>query len=391
MRRTLVTAILAAASAAAVGQEGDGSDRFASDMYKELAAKEGNVFFSPFSIHAALSMTLAGARGKTASEMADVLKVKDAEVAGREYGAIVSSLENARKRGGFELNVANSIWGEQSVSFFPEFTTMLKDRYGSELRTVSYRSNSAGARREINNWVDEKTNSKIPELIASGILNSDTTMVLVNAIYFKAPWMHQFDKGRTEDGDFHTPTGVVKAKMMKQKIETRYADDDRTQIVELPYKSGVTSMLLILPREGQEISTAESAMFETDWDQKLEQMRRRSVQLSMPKWTTRYQADVGDTLKAMGMKLAFSDAADFSGMTTDERLAISNVIHEAFVAVDEQGTEAAAATAVAMTRLSMPIQEDIVEMTIDRPFVYAIRDNESGAILFAGRVTKPGD
>jgi serpin B len=318
--------------------------------------------------------------------MQSVLHVADAASAAADFSTLASHLDEVRKNSGFELNIANSLWAESSITFEARFLDLLKNRYGSELMKVDYRKNPEDARGRINAWISDKTKEKIPELIPSGALSRDTRLVLANAIYFKAAWLTPFTKAATRDGDFTTSGGkTVKAKMMHEKIETRYAETDALQVLDLPYKRGTTSMIILLPKNKADIGPAERQL---DAIKDL-QFRRASVQTTLPRFKIRYQTDVSQTLAKLGMPLAFSGQADFSGMTRDDRVAISNVIHEAYVDVNEEGTEAAAATAVVMRATAMPVQQQVVTFTADHPFAFAIRDNQSGVILFVGRLVDP--
>jgi len=361
-------------------------NQFGGKLYNRLSATEGNIFFSPYSIHAALSMTLLGARGQTATEMAEVLAVDNGQLAASGHAHLATTLKAASEQGGFELNIANSLWGEQTVNFIPAFTQDIQRQFGSELHRVNFRQNPPQAQKQINNWVDSQTQGKITNLIPDGVLTIDTTLVLVNAIYFKSAWMAQFDPKATTDGEFYLADGTTTpARMMNRKGDYLYARTDQVQIIELPYQGGELSMLIALPHERDDIASAERLLTDGFADAS-NLLQMRNVQLTLPRWEMRFQLDLGQQLKDMGMGRAFSNGADFSGMTTDEQLAISNVIHEAFVAVDEYGTEAAAATAVVIARMSLPLEEDIVTMRVDHPFVFAIRERSSGAILFGGRV-----
>jgi serpin B len=375
------------ASAAELPQAAKPVNEFGADLYRSISRGDENVFYSAYSIHSALGMALAGAKGQTAEQMQTVLHTPSPDAAAAGFQSLADHLKKVRDRNSFELNIANSLWGEQSIKFRDAFTTLLKDRYGSELVTVDFRKAADAARTRINSWVSDQTKGKIPDLIPAGMLNPSTRLVLVNAIYFKAAWQNQFSKGATKDGDFRLASGqTTTARMMNQSVHTRYGEQDDVQILEMPYKGGATSMLLILPR-GNEISAAEKFLVPNQLEGL--KLQSREVQVTMPSFKMRFKIDLSQQLASMGMPLAFTDQADFSGMTQREPVAISNVVHEAFVAVDEEGTEAAAATAVMMRATAMPMAQERVVFKADHPFVFVIRDNESGAILFAGRLMEP--
>jgi serpin B len=334
-------------------------------------------------------MTLAGARGRTAEEMQKVLHVGDAQAAAREYGELVKHLQEVKERAKFELNIANALWGQRSVAFSPEFIQLLAKEYQSGLRQVDFKGNAEGARRQINEWVSEQTRQKIPQLIGQGVLGRDTRLVLTNAIYFKATWESQFKKQVSGEGEFWAEgSDRVKVRMMKQTMHANYAEDDTAQMLELPYEGGAESMVIVLPKQRDGLAAVEKGLDAAKFRALLAQGVPSQVKVALPAFTIRQQAELASLLSGMGMPDAFSDKADFSGMTKQERLAISKVIHEAYVAVDENGTEAAAATAVAMRLTAMPMGKT-VEFTADHPFFFAIRDRESGAILFVGRLVRP--
>jgi serpin B len=378
---------------------------FGVDLYRVLAegAGQGNLVLSPSSIATALAMTYAGAAGATAEEMAATLhftlqgaalhqafnsldatllsrNFKDKDQDGRDVGVV--------------LRTANSLWGQRDTRFEQAFLDGLAANYGAGIRLVDFKTAAEQARQAINSWVAEQTDDKIPELIAQGALDDLTRLVLVNAIYLDATWMSQFDPAATSDGPFATLAGqTVTAPMMRQMFSYPYGTGDGWQAVELPYLGGKLSLLVIVPDVGRfdeiEGRLAGSATQPSLIDEAVAALNQGpEVSLTLPKFKFRTQAGLRDALVALGMKTAFdSSAADFSGMTKQERLNIDDVIHEAYIAVDEEGTEAAAATAVIMRASGMPMQP--VELTIDRPFLFALRDVETGAVLFLGRVTDP--
>lgn len=373
---------------------------FGVDLTHQVNASPGNYFVSPYSIHTALCMAMAGARGETADQMAKVLQLGAAGAggAGGDAGGLQQSmaahLKGVRDKGGFELNVANALWAASDATLEADFVKLMKDRYGGGLNEVDF-AQSAAATATINQWAREQTRGKIPELIPAGILGRDTRLVLTNAIYFKAAWAKPFAKQATKPGDFYALTGeeateTVKADFMHRSGELRYFQDDELQALELPYAGGDESMLILLPRgraraglEAMQKSLSANGLKKID-----AALESRQVQVTLPKFTLRYQMDLAKTLEQMGMSDAFSGKADFSGMCRAEKLSISNVIHEAFVDVNEEGTEAAAATAVAMARMSMPAGEP-VQFVADHAFCFLIRDRQSGATLFMGTLTKP--
>lgn len=370
-----------------------GNLAFAVDLFQQLRSEEGNLFFSPYSISLALAMTYAGARGETEAQMAAVLHfLLPQEKLHPAFNALdqilASRAETEMPEGGepLRLTIANSIWGQQGYTFLQPFLDTLAQHYGAGMRLVDYVADAEEARLDINAWVSEETEGKIEDLIPPGTLNSLTRLVLANAIYFNASWLHPFEEQATREGAFHLLDGSeVTAPLMYQSEMYPYLEGDGFQAVELPYAGGETSMVIFLPDEGGFAAFEENLTSETlaAW---IEALSGRSVMLTMPKFEYTSEMNLSQTLMAMGMERAFMDA-DFSGMDGTMELAISDVLHKAYVSVDEEGTEAAAATAVVMRATAM--QEPGVELVIDRPFIYLIRDRETGTILFLGRVLNP--
>ncbi|NJD66980.1 MAG: serpin family protein, partial [Chloroflexi bacterium] len=281
------------------------------------------------------------------------------------------------------------LWGQRDYPFHDSVLDTLATKYGAGIRLVDYIKATEDARKAINAWVSDQTRERIPELIPDGVLNSDTRLVLTNAIYLNAPWMHRFNKDATAPGPFTRLDGsTVEAQLMRLSEELRFAKGSGYQAVELPYVDGSLSMLVIVPDAG-EFADFQSAFNADTLETIVSDLKTAQVQLAFPRFEYRTQASLKDALKELGMPIAFEpNLADFSAMSPDgQPLYIQDVIHEAFIAVDEDGTEAAAATAVIVGDTSAPV--DVVELTVDRPFLYAIRDNETGAILFLGRVVDP--
>jgi len=373
---------------------------FGIDMYEILAqdSGDGNLVFSPASIVTALAMTYAGAQGVTAEEMAATLHFTlEGDALHQAFNSLDAALESRSWQGkddqgkdqGVLVKTANSLWGQQDTVFGQIFLDTLAANYGAGMRLVDYKSAAEEARQAINDWVAGETEDKITDLIPEGALDELTRLVLVNAVYLDATWATQFDPELTEDGQFTTLTGdPVTASMMFQSLSFPYASGEGWQAVELPYLRDELAMLVIVPEAGR-FAEVESRLGAGLIDEAVGQLATGpEVILRMPKFEFRTQAGLNDALKALGMPSAFDpNTADFSGMTTQEALFISDVIHEAYIAVDEEGTEAAAATAVVMRATAAPME--MVELTIDRPFMFALRDRETGALLFLGRVTDP--
>jgi serpin B len=373
----------------------DGNNAFALDLYHSLHSHEGNLILSPYSISLALTMTYAGARNLTESQMADTLHFNlPQDRLHPAFNALDLELSQkgntqTSKDQSLQLNIANAIWAEKTYPFKQEFLDTLALNYGAGINLADFIHQFDSVRIEINNWVGDQTNNKIKDLLPNGVLNTDSRMVLVNAIYFKADWEAPFDPASTADAPFHLLDGSqVQVRMMfDERPDQRYAKGEGYQVVRLPYKGGTAAMDIIVPDEGS-FDQFESTLDATKLNTVLSGMESRMVRLGLPKFEYSSSFGLPDQLKALGMTDAFDgDKADFSGMTGNRDLYISDVIHKAFVAVDEKGTEAAAATAVIM-QTAGAIQPD-VSLTIDRPFIFIIEDSASGQILFMGRVLNP--
>jgi serpin B len=373
----------------------EGNSAFAFDLYQAIREQEGNLFYSPHSISVALAMTYAGARGQTAEQMAATLQFLleqerlhpafnwlDAELASRGEGA------EGKDEEGFRLNIVNTIWGQKDYGFLSAFLDVLAENYGAGLRILDFMNETEKSRLTINGWVSDQTEERIENLIPQGVLTSGTRLVLTNAIYFNAAWAYPFDEDVTVNGPFYLlDGGQVIVPMMKQTQSFGYADGEGYQAVELLYDGDELSMVILLPEAGQ-FQRFEEGLQAQQVSDIIDGLQGAQVTLTMPKFEFDSEFSLTDTLAGMGMPIAFSGGADFSGMTGSPDLFISEVIHKAFVSLDEAGTEAAAATAVAMEE-SEPSGEP-VEVMVDRPFIFLIRDIETGAILFVGRVMNPG-
>jgi serpin B len=368
-------------------------EHFGADLYGVLTAGDGNLVISPASIMLALAMTYAGADGATAEEMAAVLHLDlDDEALHRAFNDLDVVLESRSFEGpeddGVLVSTANSLWGQRGLSFEQAFLDALAVNYGAGLRLVDYSTAAEEARVAINDWVAGETNDKITDLIPAGALDALTRLVLVNAVYLDATWASQFDPDSTYDGLFFPLDGAeVTVPLMTQSAGFRYATGDGWEAVELPYLRNELGMLLIVPDEGR-FSDVEGMLGDGLIADVAAGLASVEVALTMPKFEFRTQAGLNPALRELGMAAAFDpNTADFSRMTLEEQLFISEVIHEAYISVDEEGTEAAAATAVVMRATAAPLET--VRLTIDRPFLFALRDLETGALLFIGRVMNP--
>lgn len=363
------------------------NNQFAFDLYRQLCSEEGNLFFSPTSIATALAMTYAGAEGETEKQMAKVLRFTlPKEQIHPAFASLLATL-NAPKNEAYELRIANRLWGQKGYGFLPQFLATTRKDYGAELAQVDFVTAADQARQEINQWVEDQTNDKIKDLIPQGALNELTRLVLTNAIYFKGKWEHPFDKERTSNAPFTTLSGAkVEASLMFQKEKFKYGEAKDLQLLEMQYV-GDLAMLILLPKKADGLPALEKQLTLPNLDNWSSAMRSRKVLTYLPRFTMTEKFELSSALSALGMPTAFdSRQANFSGMNGQRNLFISAAIHKAFVDVNEEGTEAAAATGIAIGATSVQISPTF---RADHPFVFLIRDNRSGSVLFVGRVTNP--
>ena len=370
----------------------EANNDFAFDLYSKYESNEGNIFFSPYSISTALAMTYEGARGQTATEMQSVFHFPENEFSRRSsYRELYDQLN--KKNQHYELNTANALWAEQNFKFLDEYFSVVNKFYDGKVTNLDFKQQPENARSTINNWVEDQTNNKIRNLIPLGLINDMTRLVLTNAIYFKGEWVQQFNEEQTKEQDFRVAAGNnVKIKMMQKTDGDAifgYIQADRLQILEMPYSGEDLSMLILLPEDDDTRSLEKSLNRKklAEWTEKLEE-KRVNVYIPRFKFETKYFME--DTLSKMGMPIAFSDNADFSGMTGAKDLKISKVIHQTFIEVNEEGTEAAAATAVIMKEFAIAGPgPQIPTFRADHPFIFIIQQKETGNILFMGRVSDP--
>lgn len=381
----------------------DANNQFAFDLYHELKANQGNIFYSPYSISSALAITYEGAEGETAEEMKSVFYFTNKSALRPNFAAIYEELNKNDKE--YELKTGNALWAQYDYSFLDGYFKTIENYYGGKIENLDFKTKTEDSRKTINSYIETQTNNKIKDLIPAGTLNPLTKLVLTNAIYFKGTWEWEFDKSDTRDRDFKiTPTDVVQVPMMQmdpEKARFNYADLDKLQIIELPYKGEEVSMIILLPKQGEryDFETQELIKYNytlNDIELSAEKLNDYKSQMSessldkimVPKFEFDEKYSMKNTLNSLGLTTAFTENADFSGMTGKKDLYISEVIHQAYIKVDEKGTEAAAATAVVMKATSAgpsPSRRFIA----DHPFIFLIQQKETGNILFMGRVTDP--
>jgi serine protease inhibitor len=370
----------------------DGNTAFALDLYAHLKTGSGNLFFSPYSISTCLAMTYAGARTGTEKQMGQTLHFdKDQRQLHSSFGELQRQLTEASKLEGIELNIANALWTQKDPPLLPAFLQITKSEYQANVSQADFRTGAEEARDKINRWVAQKTKDKIQNILPPGSLTDLTRLVLANAIYFKGVWARQFEKAGTSNQPFHLSTPRhVEVPLMHHFDEVRYTEDADFQAVELPYKGGGLSMVILLPRQVDACSKLEDRLTPALLSRSLGGMKKQKVEIFLPRFKLESSFELNDTLAKMGMPDAFGPKADFSGMDGTKTLYISAVFHKAWGEVNEEGTEAAAATAVVMTRsevIKQPPPPPIFRA--DHPFIFLIRDTRSGSVLFLGRLVDP--
>jgi serpin B len=367
------------------------NNRFAFDLYTRLrTGQSDNLFFSTASLSTALAMTYAGARGQTAEQMAQVLHFTlPQEKLHPAFGELPRYWGVGGKGRGYRLVVANRLWGQAGFHFLPGFLGLTREHYGAELAQVDFARRADEARQRINAWVEEQTQDKIRDLIPPGVLGPMTRLVLTNAIYFKGDWTEPFRKELTQVAPFHVSatqnTGVP---LMYQQDDLRYWAGDGLKVLELPYEKGDLAMLVLLPDEIEGLSDVEAKLNTDNLSRWQSGLRKQEVRVHLPRFRLESQFQLADVLKSMGMTRAFTPGeADLTGMSSEQELYVSAVIHKAFVDVNEEGTEAAAATGVEVKTTAGILGPAVFRA--DHPFVFLIRDNRTGSILFLGRLVNP--
>lgn len=378
------------------------NNQFAFDLYSELAKTEkDNIFYSPYSISAALAMTYEGAKGKTAEEIKEVFHFPETSVLRPNYAAIYNKINEDNKE--YQLSTGNALWVQQDYLLLNDYSEAVERYYGGKASNVDFIKETEKSRQTINSFIEEQTNNKVKELIPAGQVDHLTRLVITNAIYFKGTWEWEFDKSDTRDKDFYiTPENVVKTPMMhmdSDKATFNYADLEKLQILELPYKGDKISMLILLPKQGEayDYEKGEEITYNynledielsseklNEYKSEMQETKLSAIYLPKFKFDTKYF--MVSTLSEMGMPTAFSMQADLSGIDGSQNLYIQNVIHQAFVQVDEKGTEAAAVTSI-MIGIKSAMPSNVFRA--DHPFIFIIQEKETGNILFMGRMTDP--
>ena len=377
----------------------DANNRFSAGLYRQLAAGDatGNLFFSPFSISSALAITYEGARGTTADEIRSVFSFSANQTAMREGYAAENNAINAANAG-YTLSTANALWAEKTFAFLPGYTATAGQYYGANTTNLDFANQPEASRQTINGWVADRTNNKIIDLLPAGSISSLTRLVITNAVYFKGTWEKQFDANQTADAPFTTADGSqVTVRMMQQTGKDAvypYAETGDLQMLSLPYtaKGGQgLSMVILLPK-GNDFSAAVPYLDPANLSALEQSAVPQQVRVYIPKFKVETQYSLPGTLSVMGMPTAFTNNADFSGMDGAKDLYISDVVHKAYIEVNEEGTEAAAATGVVVNVMAVApgSEQPIPVFRADHPFLFLIKDHNTGTILFTGRITNPG-
>ncbi len=392
MKTTFIAMILLSVAflgAASLTTWADSTDAFSSDLYDRISERGKNLIYSPYSISSALSMTSLGALGVTRDEMQYVLHSGD-ENYDQHFGVVIRSLESVGKFGNVSLNTANSIWVQKGYRLRQRFIDANRKYYSAGLYSVDFAENPEKVRKEINAWIEEQTQDKIKDILAENDLSKITRLVLANAVYFYGHWLHEFDPGKTKDMGFH-PIGkdAVETPFMYIKERFRTRKDRAMTALEIPYLGEDVSMIIILPNEQDGLTDIEGRIdYMRDWLPVKDVDPTREMDIYIPRFKFEVSFDLRDALIEMGMVAAFSDQADFREIEPEGELFISRVKHKAYIEVNEAGTEAASATVVEM-RMKAAMPQETPEFRADHPFLFVIRHNLTGAILFVGKIEDP--
>ena len=390
MKRLLLPVILAAALSAAESPVAPAVNAFTTAAYQQFSARDANLILSPFNIWTALSMALAGARGQTAAEIRSVLHLRPDSSNDAALAALLADLTRTGNADGNQLHAANALWVQKGFAILAAFEGTLAKHYHAPLTPLDFQASPESARAQINRWTEEHTAGKIQNLFPPGSLDAQTRLALTSAIYFYGKWQAPFSAASTQSELFTLSSGsAIETPFMNQTGHFGYTETPSAQILEMAYAGSGIVFDVLLPKTAAglpDLSKSLSPDRLTGW---LGTLADRNVQVSVPKFRVESAFSLRQSLSAMGMPAAFTSKADFSGISTGQPLALSEVAHKAFVDVAEQGTEAAAATGIAMRATAMRMPEKAVVFRADHPFLFLIRDTRTGVVLFIGRLTDP--
>ncbi len=369
----------------------ENNNQFGFDLYNYLNTTEENLFISPFSVSTALAMTYEGAAGKSKDQMMEYLRFSaDKKENLKNFSEIISRVQNTNDEKKYLLTIANSLWAQNDFKFIQAYFDAIKEYYNAPIEKVDYKDpdNREKARLAINDWTAKKTNDKIKDLLDKDALDFETKLVLVNAVYFISEWKKTFNPKATQKDTFFAVGNPCEKEFMHQKSRMRYSEKDRIKILEIPYNDDKASMILFLPENNETFIKLQKEITGEFVKTRTETLEFANVNLALPKFKIEFKADLAETLYNAGMKLPFTNDADFSDMVSGDKLRIDKIIHQTFINVDESGTEAAAATAVVMSRVTSVNPDELVEFKANRPFIFLIRENTTGSILFIGHLVK---
>jgi serpin B len=390
MKPFVMPILLAAALPAADSRIVPAMNAFTTAAYKQLAGGDANLILSPFNIATALSMALVGARGQTAAEIQSVLRLHYDSTYDAALASLLADLDKAANNDGNQLLTANGLWVQKGFAILPAFENTLANNYHAPLTPLDFVAAPEAARSQINRWTEEQTKEKIKDLFPAGSLNAQTRLVLTSAIYFYGKWQDPFLTSRTLPAPFTLPSGAAaQADFMNQTSHFGYAETPSAQILEMRYAGSGIAFDVLLPKLVTGLPDLEKSLTPENLTGWLGHVATQNVQVSLPKFRAESQFSIRKALSAMGMPAAFTDKADFSGIDPKGGLAISEVFHKAFVDVSEQGTEAAAATGIAVHATAMRMPEQAIVFRADHPFLFLIRDARTGVVLFIGRLMNP--
>jgi len=363
----------------------ESNNQFGFEFYQEIKSNN-NFVFSPASISSAFAMTYNGAQGNTFNEMAQVFHFnKNLSEFNTDYKNLFTLNENQKD---FQFYNANSLWIQEGMEIKQNFLDVNKTYYGASLNLLDFKNDSEKSRITINNWVSEKTKNKINDLLNPSTIDNATRLVLVNALYFKGAWKKQFKKEQNTKDKFQVAKrDFIEADFMNTSVNTWYYQDNYAEIIDIPYSDDDYSLMIIVPKSYRKLKKLEKKLDQEYYNNYINHKEKKQIKLSIPKFNIKSDYDLGETLVKMGLKDAFTGNADFSGITEQEKLYISQAIHKATIEINEEGTEAAAATAVVMRKMSVML--DNVELKVDRPFIYILRNNQTNCIYFIGKVVNP--
>lgn len=382
---TVIRANQSGATSEGVRSVVESNNKFAIDFYQGIKEANENILFSPYSLSTALGMVYEGAGGETKQEMKKVLYVMDNDSLRRPSTGMVYNLINT-PRAKYDISTANALWMQEDFSIKKDYLRVIKDYYVGEATNLDFKDEPEESRTIINDWVEAHTNNKIKDLIPAGALGPLTRLLLTNAVHFKGYWLYQFDKAETVEEEFYTGSQTVNVPMMRltsDELEFNYTEDANAEVIELAYDGGDLSMLIVLPKKS--LSVVEEGLNTSKIIEWRENLTPKTVHVYLPRFTFETKYFLKNNLAAMGMPTAFTTDADLSGIS-DEQLTIDEVIHQAFIEVNEEGTEAAAATAVIIKITALP---DAKIFRADHPFIFLIQERGTGAIVFMGRVINP--